>query len=147
MKQTFSIQLTCSNFPEACFEDRQHIYLAVQKKKELVFDTDGRSTVIEFTLLIEVKQEKDGSPNFLGPYVHGKKGDRFLYLVWYNKIGRLKETFRRAKIKLAPLTWVTVLSAIKTGQPIVAAINLTDAKGHPVCASLKAANLTWENIS
>jgi len=67
-------------------------------------------------------------------------------LVWYNKMGRLKETFRRAKIKLSPLTWPRVDTAIKTGKPIVATINLTDAKGQPVCASLKADNLKWENI-
>jgi len=143
MKRTFEICLHCYNFPKNNFENRPNIFVGVQQQKEVVMDTSITAETKDFMIPIQVKPTKDGQPNFLGAFVHGRVGDRFLYLVWYNKKGSEKERFRRAKIKLAPITWAYIESAIQVKEPIVAKINLTDSKGGPVCATLKSTNIEW----
>ena len=56
----------------------------------------------------------------------------------------IKEMFRRAKIKLNALSWEQINTAIAQGKSIEAHIKLTDKKGEPVCASLKAENISWQ---
>lgn len=144
MKRTFDICLQCYNFPTNNFENRLDIYVGVQEKKAVVMDTSITTDTKDFTLPVFVKPAKNGPPNFLGDFVHGKVGDRFLYLVWYNKIGDEKMRFRRVKIKLAPIAWEHIERSIQEKTPIRAKINLTDSKGGPVCATLKSTNIKWE---
>lgn len=47
-------------------------------------------------------RQGDAPPDFTGPFVHGPKGDRFLYLAWRGADGRW---LRRWKIPLGGLTW------------------------------------------
>jgi hypothetical protein len=54
---------------------------------------------VVFDESIEVVRAKDGSPDFHGPLVHGKRLDRFLYVTWGNPA-----MFRRLKLYLSPLT-------------------------------------------
>lgn len=143
MKKTFYILLHCHNFPKNNFGFYTNIFVGVQQKKEVVMDTSIEVESKDFLIPIQVKPNKIGVPNFLGEFVHGKVGDRFLYLVWYQKKEVHKERFRRAKIKLAPISWKHIENAIHNNQPIQARINLTDHKGEPVCATLKTANLEW----
>ncbi|RMG72344.1 MAG: hypothetical protein D6722_05560 [Bacteroidetes bacterium] len=72
-----------------------------------------------------------------GPFVHGKKGDRFVYLVWYVMGQEETGRFRRAKLSLTPL-------ADMPGPVARVHVALTDARGGPVCASLKSTHLRWE---
>lgn len=60
----------------------------------------------------------NGKPDFSGPHVQGKPGERFLYLSWAYAVGRWVQ---RIKIPLAAITWeqieqvasdTTVLQAI-----------------------------------
>ena len=143
MKNAFKILLHCYNFPDKDFEIYTNIFVGVQKKEEVVMDTSIDVETKNFIIPVKVKPNKAGAPNFLGEFVHGKVGDRFLYLVWYQKKGIHKERFRRAKIKLAPISWTHIENAIHQNQPIQANINLTDHKGGPVCATLKSTNLEW----
>jgi len=143
MKKTFQILLHCHNFPKQGHEGYTNIFLSVQQKKEVVMDTPIEVETKDFLIPVQVKPHKDGTPNFLGEFVHGKVSDRFLYLVWYAKRGEQKHRFRRAKIKLAPISWTAIERAIENNQPIQAKVDLTDHKGGPVCATLKPANLEW----
>lgn len=64
-----------------------------------------------------------------GPAVHGRKGERFLYLRWEDDSGAL---FRRAKLMLADLP---------DTDAVVGHLSLTDAKGGPACARVP---VRWE---
>jgi hypothetical protein len=44
-------------------------------------------------------------PDFAGPFIHGAKGDRFLYISLRNPDGGWK---RRLKVTLAPITWAQI---------------------------------------
>ena len=95
-----------------------------------------------FDLRVE-RNAKTGKPNFLGPYAHGKPDERFLYLCWGVRNERHFHMFRRAKVQLSHLDWATVEKAARTKRAIEAVVRLTDAKGGPLCASVKPTHIDW----
>ena len=82
---------------------------------------------------VEVRNGK-----FSGPYVHGRRGDRFLYLSWGEVDGDAFTMFRRAKIRLEHLDPVAL-----DGRTLEVALSLRDNCGHPVCASVRPPLVTW----
>ncbi|MBX2873834.1 MAG: hypothetical protein KTR30_17095 [Saprospiraceae bacterium] len=143
MSELLTVELICSDFPSLPFEGRAVVFLGIQHKKDILEETPATAQEKTFTLQVKVSEGKDGSPNFTGPYVFGKTGDKFLYLVWFMKTPIGNEGFRRAKIKLQDLSWEQIRKAIADQSPIQAKISLTDAKGGPICASLKAPYINW----
>lgn len=143
-KRALSIQLQCSDFPGIRFCDREPIYLSVQKNQDVIWPVPGDSKEVTYDIPLFVNEGKNGKPNFLGPFVFGKTGDKFLYLVWYSKKYTIENRFRRIKIKLNVLTWEDINQAILEEQPMVAHIKLKDKRGEPVCASLKEGNIGWQ---
>ncbi len=144
MSELLNLQLDCSNFPGLPFEGRAAIYLGIQFKQDILDETPINVQQKIFKVEIKVTEGKGGLPNFTGPFVFGKTGDKFLYLVWFMKTSKGNERFRRAKIKLNELSWEQIKAAISKQSPLRAQINLTDAKGGPICASLKAPYIQWE---
>jgi uncharacterized protein DUF5990 len=71
-----------------------------------------------------------------GPAVHGRKGERFLYLTWGSPTADGWGMFRRAKLMLgaAPL--------VEDGT-VVATVSLTDGKGGPRCARVDPPAISW----
>ncbi|MEA3054749.1 MAG: hypothetical protein QOD30_181, partial [Actinomycetota bacterium] len=83
---------------------------------------------------VTTKLDAEGNRDFGGPFVHGKKGERFVYLSWGDGSGESFTMFRRAKLMLA--------DAPDAGS-VVARIRLTDGKGMPMCARLRPPALAW----
>lgn len=79
---------------------------------------------------------RDTGLDFRGPAVQGKPGERFVYLMWGN-VGTDGDftMFRRAKLMLADLV---PLIGTASGQHVIADVDLTDEKGGPRCARLRA---------
>lgn len=144
MPELIEIQLVCTHFPGLPFEGRESIFLGIQHKKDILEETPATVEEKVFKVQIKLSTGKNGQPNFTGPYVFGKTGDKFLYLVWFIKTGMGNEGFRRAKIKLQDLSWEQIRKAIAQQGPIRARITLTDAKGGPICASVKPPFIEWE---
>ncbi len=144
MSELITIQLTCSDFPGLPFEGRAAIYLGIQFKQDVLDETPMTVQQKIFTIEVKAAEGTDGRPNFTGPYVFGKTGDKFLYLVWFMKTSMGDERFRRAKIKLNELSWEQINTVISKQSPLQAKIKLTDARGGPVCASLKPPYIQWE---
>lgn len=145
MSPFLNIQLICSDFPGLPFEGRAAVYLAIQHKEDILDETPSNVQEKIFDLRVKVTEGKDGLPNFTGPYVFGKTGDKFLYLVWFMKTSMGNERFRRAKIKLNEFSWSQIRKAQAAEIPIRAQIRLTDAKGGPICASLKPPYIQWKS--
>lgn len=146
LKMSFNIKLHCTEFPGLVFGDCQNVHLGVQRGDETIWETPGDVGTCAFEVPIEVGKNKDGSPNFLGPFVHGPVGGRFLYLVWFDKKGEVKTMFRRAKINLQHLDWDTVNAAIFAQKNLEAVLTLTDKKGGPACATLKRGQISWKAL-
>src|SRR3954454_3688933 len=69
-------------------------------------------------------------PDFTGAFVQGRRGDRFLYLVWSSGEAGM---FRRAKLMLGEVP-AEVLSAGEA-RGIRGTVRLTMADGTPLCAA------------
>ncbi|MGH8861496.1 MAG: DUF5990 family protein [Jatrophihabitantaceae bacterium] len=80
----------------------------------------------------------DDERDFRGPAVHGKRGERFLYLTWGEYDGREFAMFRRAKVMLAD---------VPSADVVVADVDLTDGSGMPCCARLHTPVIRWSTSS
>jgi len=80
-----------------------------------------------------------------GPQIHGRPGDRFVYLSW----GAVDDDghfamFRRAKLMLAQVP-DNVLAAAVTSGTLVGAVGLSDAQGRPLCARVVPPKIRWSS--
>ncbi len=124
--------------PGRRFGEYENVHVGVQCRSDVVDWTPGDAARAEFEFEIELVHKPEGF-DFRGPYVHGKRGARFLYLSW----GDLSPDggwtmFRRAKLLLADLD-ATLLAADR----IEGALRLTDGRGGPRCASVRPPDIAW----
>jgi hypothetical protein len=91
---------------------------------------------------IQLKRSPNGAVDAAGPYVNGRRGERFLYINWIGTVptGRV-EGFRRAKLPLPDALFDALLAG--PAVELVGRIRLTDSKGGPACATIHAPNLEW----
>jgi hypothetical protein len=75
-----------------------------------------------------------GDRDFQGPFVQGKRGERFIYLTWLE--GPDATMFRRAKLMLADAP---------EASSVTARVQLTDEWGLPRCARLSHPAVEWSS--
>jgi hypothetical protein len=82
--------------------------------------------------------------DFGGPFVHGRRGERFVYLSWGTVDGSdLFTMFRRAKLLLADVEPDLIRTAAGGSQTLVARLPRPDACGAPRCARVRPPLVTW----
>ena len=120
------------------------VRVGVQIRKEPADLIAGDATSARWNIDVTVTTDADGGLDFKGPAVHGKRGDRFLYLSWVN-IGDdgAAEMFRRAKLMLHRVPIDLVRTADRAGQTLVATVRLSDEHGTPRCARVDPPDLEW----
>lgn len=127
--------------------DREPVYLGIQKKDEVIDLVPGNARQAKFKFPITIQIDTDGNLDFRGPFVHGMKGYRFLYLSW-GKIGADGnfEMFRRAKLPLTAIDTAQLKSAISstTETVVEGRLELTDDKGGPICARVADNKIRWQ---
>jgi hypothetical protein len=126
---------------QGAYVERKPVYLGIQKKKEVVNLVAGNARRAIFDFPVDVIFENH-SVDYRGPFVHGKKGDRFLYLSWGELEDEKFTMFRRAKLHLSGINRSELKQSI--GEPkhfVEVIVDLTDQKGGPVCGSI--ADLRW----
>lgn len=102
-------------------------------------DTRG----VDWRVPVRVVRE-DGRLDFRGPSVNGKRGDRHIYLNWFNREpdGQLR-LFRRGKVMLEGLDPRLVEQAERSDAALRCTINLTNEKGLPTTARFWPQDLDW----
>lgn len=80
--------------------------------------------------------------DYRGPWVQGKRGDRFLYLCWGHDAGAGFVGFRRAKLMLGVLDPAEMASA-PDGAVLEGRLSMVDARGGPVCAAVRPPAIRW----
>lgn len=109
------------------------VTVAVQRGQELTQEFPADGTPITWRLEARVV-----GTDLRGPYVHGRPGDRFLYLSWQQEgAGR----FRRAKLMLDAVTPELLARAQERG--LAAQVGLTMPDGSPVCAAVRPPRIEW----
>ena len=121
-----------------------NVQVGVQIGREPHDLVPGDAATARWELDLTVATHEDGSLDFKGPAVHGKRGDRFLYLTWGNvdHNGGF-EMFRRAKLMLNRIDPELVRAAQSSHLPLVGTVRLTDRRGGPRCARVDPPDLVW----
>ena len=112
------------------------VSVGVQRGQDVVqsFPADGED------LTWEVDAPLVGT-DLRGPFVHGRPGDRFLYLSWASVTeGR----FRRAKLMLAVVP-PELLERAEHGH-LAARLPLVLPDGTPVCAAVRPPRIEWTAV-
>ena len=104
----------------------------------------GDAETATWQLDVRVTVGDGGELDFKGPAVHGRRGERFLYLTWGNvgSDGRF-EMFRRAKLVLDHIDPQLVRDAERDDKALHASVDLTDGCGGPRCARVDPPALVW----
>jgi hypothetical protein len=86
---------------------------------------------------------REGQHDFRGPAVHGKRGERFVYLTWGEvHLDARFEMFRRAKLMLNRIEDGVVRQAVDAGR-LLARVDLTGGDGGPRCARVDPPAIAW----
>ena len=143
---TLTVRLVCEGLPADRFEGfdgRRDIRVELQTKDGHEAGLPAGKDALAWTTLVTVKTGADGQPDFAGPAVHGKKGERFFYLSWSSDRFGHREMFRRLKAHLRDLTAAQIAEAVKTEAKLVARVHAIAKDGGPACASVKLLGGGW----
>ncbi|GHJ47633.1 hypothetical protein Cs7R123_49750 [Catellatospora sp. TT07R-123] len=135
------VRIIGTALPGTRFGEHGDVRVGVQRGREVVDAIPADAASVRFDLDVTVVDTATG-PDFRGPYVHGRRGERFLYLVWTHGSPHGPVGFRRAKLQLAPV------AALAFAQPydrtlVTGALPLTGGDGGPVCASVRPPWIEW----
>ncbi len=101
-------------------------YEKVQKQRSAGKD-------LKFEFAVRVGEQKNGEPNFLGPFTQGPASARFVYLDIGQAAGQFDSLWsRRLKIPLYGITWDLVKE-----KKLVARVAGKAKDGSPTCATVK----------
>lgn len=129
-------------------DDPDSLQVGIQRKAEVVDLVPWTAPTATFSLSAEVIATDSGEPDFRGPYVHGKRGDRFLYLSW-GEVDR-EGSFgmvQRMKIKLGSLDPPLIERALATGATLQGTFPLANQAGNPSSGTVKPEFIAWTVVS
>ena len=125
-------------------EPYDDVHVGVQRGADPVDLVRADAPSADWDVDVRVVTTDDGTLDFRGPVVHGKRGERFLYLTWGNVPPHgTFAMFRRAKLMLGAVDPDLVRSVERSGSALVGTVDLTDAKGGPRCARVEGPALVW----
>jgi hypothetical protein len=140
-----TVEITCTDLPGSKWDERGAVHLAIQKGDQIEDAQSADLDRVKFGPVLRVRKHADGSANFLGPYAHGPRTGRFIYLVWAAMQGKAPVAMAgRIKILLDHIGWNDVERVAAKKRPIKVTIALTNEKGRPVFASVRPDRAKWK---
>ncbi|MEO3973103.1 DUF5990 family protein [Streptomyces sp. CAU 1734] len=140
-----TLRITGRELPGADCGEYHRVHVGTQRGREPDQLVSAGAAEAVFEIPVETFTAADGTPDFRGPYVQGRRGARFVYLTW----GELPpgggpaapdgfRMFRRAKFLLGDLP-----PEAAAGGVAETSLGLTDPQGLPLCAALRPPRITW----
>lgn len=129
---------------EGAVLDDVRVGLQVRSEPEGLVAGDADSA--RWELDVEVGADPDFGLDFRGPAVHGKRGERFLYLTWGNVTADGFSMFMRAKLMLHRID-PDLVRAADAGVGLSAAVRLSDDRGLPRCARVDPPDIRWTRLA
>jgi hypothetical protein len=103
----------------------------------------GDSATARWEFPVTVKRDDNGF-DFAGLFVRGDRSDRHFGLAWGDVPGDgTLRIFRGAKFRFADIDPGIIQQAMRPGYQLTVRVRLTDARGNPVCASIRPPQVTW----
>src|SRR5262245_13903164 len=133
---------TCAD-PRPGGLEYRNVHVGVQRRRDVVdlFPADAPRT--EWSFPVDTVTN-DGALDFRGPFVHGKRGDRFLYLSWGTvDAADHFEMFRRAKLMFDAVPADVLRSAQASGKLLVGTVRMRHDDGMPRCAAVRPPVVEW----
>jgi hypothetical protein len=127
--------------PEDAAERYENVHVGVQRRNEVVELVRGDAADATWRVEVTTRFLDDGSLDFGGPFVHGRRGDRFLYLSWGTVNGEFR-MFRRAKLHFADSDAGVLAAAVRQGE-ITCRVRMSDRCGDPRCARVRPPDAEW----
>jgi Family of unknown function (DUF5990) len=133
---------TCAD-PRPGGVEYENVHVGVQRRKDVVDLVPGDTPDAEWNLTVDTVT-KDGALDQRGPFVHGKRGDRFLFLSWGTvDDANHFEMFRRAKLMFDSVPDELLRTAQASGHRLVGTVNMTHDDGMPRCAAVRPPVIEW----
>ena len=143
-EQDFELVFHCYNLPGREFDGQTEIRLGIQRGDSVREDVPADREEVVFTFpLRALFNPETAQVDFRGPFVQGKRDERFVYFVWGVRDGDHWITIRRAKFYLRFLDPERLNRARDSGQPISLRLEMTDAKGKPLTASIRESSFQF----
>jgi hypothetical protein len=119
------------------------VHVAVQVGKDPVGAVRGDADSARWEVDVRAVAEADGV-DLRGPAVHGRRGERFLYLTWGDVGDDGSFTmFRRAKLMIGDIDAELLATAARDDGVLIASLPLTDECGAPRCARVRPPLIAW----
>jgi hypothetical protein len=140
-----TIEIVCTDLPGLEWEGRGDLHLGLQDGDELKEAVPANVERVTFRPVLRVRKHTDGSANFLGPFAHGPRTGRFIYLIWALLEGQppAGRMIGRVKVLLGHIGWGDVQRALARRRPIKVTLALTDKKGRPAFAAIPPDRAKW----
>jgi hypothetical protein len=120
--------------------DNVHVGLQIGREPSHLIRADARELSWETDVSVVLT---DGTLDFCGPAVQGKRGDRFVYLTWGNVgVDGAFEMLRRAKLMLSRIEPDLASEALAADR-LAARVDLTGPDGGPRCARVDPPAIDW----
>lgn len=141
---TVPVRIIGRRLPGLTWSGRTGIHLGIQRGNEVVGLVRGDEGEATFDIEVELHVDGDGGADFRGPYVHGRRVQRYVYLVWGEVDDEGTFTpFQRVKLPLSPLLEQHGVEALRNSPRVHAFLELTDPKGRPVVATVRPPWVFW----
>ncbi|HET6975526.1 MAG TPA: DUF5990 family protein [Pyrinomonadaceae bacterium] len=122
------------------------VLFAVQRgKAELETQSLSNGEPLSFEFSVRIGDRADEMPNFLGPYVQGPRGGRFVYVNSGTLAGQVASRWtRRAKVGLKDIGWDLVDCVLsQPSKRLEAKIAGQAGDGGPACATVRLLADGW----
>lgn len=142
------VRIVGRELPGAACGDHRDVHVGIQRGTvpDAVVSADAAEVVFETAVTLVTAP--DGTADFRGPHVQGRRGGRFLYLTWGEQPpGGAFTMFRRAKLHLGDIPAGNLAAARGGGGCLRADLGLTDGFGLPLCASVHPPRVTWSVVA
>ena len=126
------------------------VMFALQRgKSELLTQTIATGDDLQFDFVVRAGGREEEWPNFLGPFVQGPRGGRFIYVNSGTCAGQTDSCWtRRAKIPLKGVGWNLIDRALaRPGSLLEARIAGKGRDGGPACATVPLLGERWRIVS
>ena len=131
--------------PDDAPDQYENVHVGVQRRRDVIDLVAGDATDATWTFEVTTRIADDGTTDFGGPFVHGRRGDRFLYLSWGTGTDDFR-MFRRAKLHFADIDGAVLGPALRGGG-LTGRVNMSDRCGNPRCARVRPPDVVWRTAT
>jgi len=137
--RTISVRIEGTDPPARSCAGPDGVAIGIQRGKEVLEQVPSSTASPIFHGKIDITTG-EGALDFRGPYAHGIRGDRFLYLAWVGI--RDGGAVARIKLRFADVD-DGLLANAAGGDTLVGRLSLVNPQGRPVSGTVRPPAVTW----